>query len=75
MVVPPAAYKFLQCRTVVSYSIHDGYRMYHSVGENHSTSHFANAGSRTEEEQAGQNEDLSGSNSSEIVSRYVRVRV
>lgn len=49
--------------------------MYHGVGENLSTSQSANVGSRTEEEQAGQNEDLSGSDSSETVSRYVRVRV
>jgi hypothetical protein len=71
----PAAYNIVQCRTVVCCSIHDKYRMHHGVGENHSTSQLANVGSRTEEEQAGQNEDLSGSNSSETVSRYVRVRV
>jgi hypothetical protein len=54
-------------------SIHDRYRMYRY--ENHCTSRFANVGSRAEEEQAGQNENLSGSYPSETVSRYVRVRV
>jgi hypothetical protein len=54
-------------------SIHDEYRMYRY--ENHCTSRFANVSSRTEEEQAGQDEDLSGSNPNETMSRYVHIRV